>query len=111
MDFSLADDERIMTPEHLQWHIFLRKLKGPDGIDLHFEGFKAKWNCSHHNLRPLTRSILASYQDIDVEATLKVFSALNGKCDCEVVFNVEDAFWKHMGGGDLILKGTKKERT
>jgi|GEM_PF-2395356 len=110
MDPDIALDERIMTPENLRWHTFLRALKGSQGIDLHFEGFKAKWNCSHHRLRPLTRKILAQYPEIDVEATLKVFSELKGQCDCEVVFNVEDNFWKHMGGGELLLKGSKEDK-
>jgi hypothetical protein len=111
MDSMIDDDERLMTPENVQWHSFLRQLKGPDGIDLHFEGFKAKWNCSHHSVRPLTRKILTHFQGIDVDATLKVFTELRGKCDCEVVFNVEDAFWKQMGGGELLLKNTKKDKT
>jgi len=111
MNPDIALDEHIMTPENLQWHSFLRALKGPHGINLHFEGFKAKWSCSHHRLRPLTRKILAQFPEIDVDATLAVFGELKGACDCEVVFNVEDNFWKHMGGGDLLLKGSKEEKT
>jgi hypothetical protein len=110
MDSFFSDDERLMTPENIHWHTFLRQLKGPEGINLYFEGLKAKWSCSHHSLRPLTRKILAHFKDIDVDATLKVFSELRGKCDCEVVFNVEDAFWKQMGGGELLLKHTKKDK-
>jgi len=110
MDSKSALDERIMTPENLRWHAFLRALKGPQGIDLHFEGFKAKWCCSHHRLRPLTRKILAQFPGVDVDATLTVFSELKGRCDCEVVFNVEDNFWKYMGGGELILKSPKEDK-
>lgn len=108
MGCKLTDESRIMTPEHLSWHGFKQALKGPEGINLRIDGSKARWNCSHHGLRSLTRTILARYKDIDVEATLQIFDELGGRCDCEVVFTVEDTFWKVMGGGEVLLKKLEK---
>lgn len=110
MGYIGDEDEHVMTPEHVSWRAFKQALKGPDGINMRIEGAKAKWGCSHHRLRPLTRRILSRYEGIDIEATLKIFDELGGKCDCEVVFSVEDNFWKQMGGGEILIKAMEKDK-
>jgi hypothetical protein len=110
MGYKPAFDDTILTPEHVSWHSFKRELKGPEGINIRFEGSKAKWNCSHRLTRPLTRKILRKYKEIDIEATLKIFETLGGSCDCEVVFNVEARFWETMGGGDLFITTEEKDK-
>jgi hypothetical protein len=66
----------ILTPESSRWDDFIDNLDSAAGEDC--DGSR-RW----------TERILAEMRDINVPATLLIFDALHGGCDCGVLNNVE----------------------
>ncbi len=77
-----------MRPAHWRWNEFVRRLEGPEGCDFRRENGRTVWNCTGLVDRPHSRAVLETMEGIDVEGSLRYFSAHGGHCDCEVVFNV-----------------------
>jgi hypothetical protein len=84
----------VMSPVHPEWNAFCNALGG-EGYCNFRKGEKDR-DCQHDHGH--TRALLADeWPEIDVEATLELFREHHGFCDCEVLFNVTDA-WGNLHG-------------
>lgn len=77
-----------MSPWYSGWDAFCDHLSGPQGCDFREEG---GWSCSCDTARPF--AVLAmkrmGFTDAQIEASLSLFAAWGGFCDCEILFNVD----------------------
>lgn len=82
-----------MTPDNPRWKEFAERLEGTEGCN-----FREKeegnpdsitWDCNGTMERPLARAILEKMGDIDIEATMEFFEENGGRCNCEILFNVD----------------------
>lgn len=89
-----CSDEQILGPQHQYWKSFMNKLKGPCGVCFDLEDGRATWHCNHTLTK--TKAILCDYESdgIDVTATLDFFKQHGGICDCKVLFDVLENFYK-----------------
>ncbi len=82
----------VMTPAHPLWEEFVQRLEGPEGCDFQQdETGQWQWQCQGGTDKSKAIAILETMPDIDVEASLDYFERHGGYCDCEILFNVEDA--------------------
>lgn len=70
----------IMNHEHKDWLEFLFYL----GEAIKKEG------CNSETEKPIAKSILDLYDDIDLSGTFEYFENKGGYCDCEIMYNVVD---------------------
>jgi hypothetical protein len=79
----------VMKPGHPRWSEFVKRLEGPEGVNMR-EGRDGAlvWDCAS-NYRG-TAAVLArmGLSASDVEATFQYFRSCGGYCDCEVLLNV-----------------------
>lgn len=89
-----SSEDNILGPQHKLWKSFLLKLKGNEGVRFSLSEGKAVWYCNHTLRR--TRAILQQYvkDGIDVEATLEFFHEHGGTCDCKVLFDVLENYYR-----------------
>ena len=83
----------VMQPYHPQWETFCDRLSGSEGCDFQEDkdrGFT--WCCGGGNDQSKSRAILETMDGLNIDLSLRVFTACGGHCDCEVLFNVEDSF-------------------
>lgn len=79
----------IMKPGHPLWQEFCDKLEGPEGCNFREDNDgKTIWNCPGGYEKPKATAILETMADVDINASLKFFTAHGGHCDCEILFNV-----------------------
>jgi hypothetical protein len=76
----------------INWREFFDRLEGPEGCDFSEDG--SRWTCSGKGDFPLTRKLLADMglPEDRIEECIAHFEKHGGYCDCEVVFNVRDAY-------------------
>lgn len=83
--------KEVMTPDHARWEEFCNRLSGPEACDFKADpvsGFT--WKCKGGMDKTFAEAILPDF-DVDVPASLAFFESHGGHCDCEILFNVENA--------------------
>jgi hypothetical protein len=92
---NTPDTNQMMTPSHPQWQEFADTLAGPEGCDFKDNPDPAKitWTCSGGRECPKARTILQTMgcERGWSEASILFFASQGAHCDCEILFNVEDA--------------------
>ena len=80
----------LMDREHPQWAKFLDRLGKACDIREDDDG-KPTWTCWQDHRQ--ARAILANLglSELEIEESCAWFDANVGDCDCEIVFNCEDA--------------------
>lgn len=74
-----------MNKNHPQWITFIEKLEAACDFRA-TENNDFTWNCNHDH--EFSRKILTSFENIDIERSIKFFEESGGFCDCEILFNV-----------------------
>jgi hypothetical protein len=84
-----------------QMREFLKKLDSPEGCNFRKvegmpKGEDITWTCNAHISRPLSHAILHSMNvsETDIKEIMKVAEKGGGYCDCEILFNAQDALMK-----------------
>lgn len=67
-----------MNYDHPKWDEFI-SLLGSSISEI--------W-CNSEINKPVTKSVLKRFEDIDIAKTFKFLESIGGYCDCEVIFNV-----------------------
>ena len=84
----ILEDDMKMDRDHPRFSEFVDRLRGPEGCDFHRdEQGRARWKCGGGRDQGRARQILEAMGDVDVDASLAQFTALDGACDCEIIFN------------------------
>lgn len=79
----------ILTTASPRWDEFIRMLAGPEGLNFEEDSIK---KCSSATDRPISRKILESMGNVDIEGTLQYFEDHGGYCECEILMNVDNVF-------------------
>jgi hypothetical protein len=81
-----------------QMREFLKKLDSPEGCNFREidGGTDITWTCNSHISRPLSHAILHSMKvsEEDIKEIMDVAASGGGYCDCEILFNAQDALMK-----------------
>lgn len=94
-------ENKIMTPEHPDWQDFLWLL---DNLPLCYQRFyNTKISKCDQTLK-ITKGILETFRDVDVEKSLEYIKQHLGSCDCQVVGHVIRSHY--MGTEDLETVST-----
>jgi hypothetical protein len=82
-----------MTPDHPRWDEFCERLEGPDGCNFvdADNGVKATWRCNHDYYAASEILTAMGLDAADVIWSLRYFAERGGHCDCEILFNVDQA--------------------
>jgi len=75
--------KEVLTPSHLLWPLFRKKLD--DSITIYGHG-KLHNKCQGD--LSFSIAILQNLENIDVEETVILFKEYGGHCDCKVIMNV-----------------------
>ena len=95
VEIESSTGKELLVPGHKHWKDFHKRLMGIEGCNLviHPDG-QATWQCSKHIDRPIVKSLLKKYKNIDIDNTLLIYLECGGACDCGVLFAVEEQYYE-----------------
>lgn len=73
----------IMSPDHPDWNEFVMCMMDLESCDR----VPKDTELTCDGTQRITRLVLETFKDIDIEATLEYFQEFGGYCDCEVNMN------------------------
>ncbi len=82
-----------MRPGHPRWEEFLERLESCEGCNFTQEdpndAETIRWTCQNDHRG--ARAILGTMEEVNVDASIGYFEGAHAHCDCEILFNLDEA--------------------